>query len=404
MASTGKEAWEKHFKDKGEVKTAMKKASTLYNDSGQVIGQVPTGEEITALPVEEFSDKYPIKYKQKTGFVTFNNIQKPIGKRVSGIKLKPQDFKFFVKENWGAKELAAALIDEIEERDDLEPSLKNYLSLITAYWSGETVTMDAIRSAHGKVDKGIAEVQKDYGEMLGAIACCTKGILKEKGITVGPDVKINFPMRGNEPLVDYYVTDSKNGKLSISAKSGETTNTLKPKDVLDLIASQHQTAQWSQKPVYKFMQIVIDSSTVMMPFNAINMIEGKDVLSDAALTEASKFKSANFMRKDYNIKLFADLMKIVGIPANTQPTMGQLFYATEKYVVKKANEKYPPGDIFKAATSKSVIYVKFEVTQSKPAGEFKILASDATVIPKKDVFWRSKNATNRAADKIGLQP
>lgn len=404
MSTTGKEAWEKHFKGKGEVKTAMKNASTLYNDKGQVVGNVTKGTEVIALPVEEYVDKYPVKVGLKTGYVTFNNIQKPIGKSVSGIKLKPQDFKFFTKENWGAKELSKALISEVGERDDLEPTLKNYLQLITAYWGGEIVNAEEIRSAYGKVTKGIAEVQKDYGEMLGAIACCTKGVLKSKGITVGADVKINFPLRGNEPLVDYYIADNKNGKLSISAKSGETTNTLKPKDVLDLLASQHKAAQWKQKPVYKFMELVVDSSTVMLPFNAINMIEGKDVMTKAALAEASTFKTANFARKDYNFKLFQDLAKLVGIPTTTQPTIGQLFYATEKYVIKKANEKYPPGDIFKEATSNTVIYVKYEVSQSNPAGEFKVLASDATVIPKKDVYWRSKNSTARASDKIGLQP
>lgn len=404
MASTGKDAWEKHFKGKGEVKTAMKKKSTLYNASGQPIGTVNQGEEITALPVEEYKDQYPIKTSLKTGFVTFNNIQKPLGKRVSGIKLKPQDFKFFVKENWSAKELTKALLGEIEERDDLEPQLKNYLVALTAYWGKENGSLEEIRATYGKFDRGLAEVQKDYGEMLGAIACCLYDVLKSKNITVGADVKINFPLRGNEPLVDYYIQDAKNGKLSISAKSGETTNTLKPKDVLDLIASKQKTSQWNTKGVYKFMKIVIDSSTVMMPFNAINMIEGKTVLSDEALAEASKFKAQNFSRTDYNVELFKDLIKLIGIPASTKPTMGQLFYNTEKYVVKKANEKYPPGDIFKEATSGSVIYVKFEVSQAFPQGEFKVLAGDSTVIPKKDVFWRSKNATNRAADKIGLQP
>jgi hypothetical protein len=84
--------------------------------------------------------------------------------------------------------------------------------------------------------------------------------------------------------------------------------------------------------------------------------------------------------------------------------MGELFYYTEKYVIKTMNTLHPATELFNDATSGMVIYVKFEVSNTNKYGKFEILSSDIQNTKKKEVVWRSKNATSRASDKIGLQP
>lgn len=407
MASTGKQAWEKHFKGKGNIKTTMKKQSILYDLSGANVGRIDSGQSITVLETKNYSDKTPIEYNKQTFFVTFNNIQKPKSKLVSGIKLKPQDFTFFTQETWSAKDLAKKLIDEVEEREDLDPVLKTYLTTITKYWGKlETVTSSEI-SKLVMPERGLNEIKKDYGEMLGAIACVTHKILKDNNIRISSNAKLNFPLRGNEPIVDYYIIVV-NNRHSISAKSGSTTNTLKASDIIQLLKDKKQYDKWKNKAVTKLMALVAETPTAQFPFQAINLVAEKEILSKQAMEEVKNFKASTFSTKNYDQDNFQKLIDLIKIPGNSKkPTIGQLFYFTEKYIVNTANTKtkYNPTDIFEAATAGSVIYVKYDISSSKKQGSF------TTMIPepnkdktKKNLKWRSKNSQNRAADKLGVQP
>ena len=212
-----------------------------------------------------------------------------------------------------------------------------------------------------------------------------------------------FPLRGNEPLIDYFILGRE--KISISAKSGTTTNTLKPADILSLLESKRSSYR-SQS--LDLMRVIRDNTTVQFPFMAINMFS-KGILSDAAIEEAKKFKVADFSQKNYSYELFEDLIKLIQIPGSTQvpPSVGQIFYYTEKYIINKANtiSAYNPTAAFIEATKGQVIYVRFKITPAKPQGEFSVEISDSMDEKvQKQIKWRSKNATNRAADKLGVQP
>lgn len=407
MASTGAVAWAKYYQGKDAVDTVMKADSTLYDESGRSIGTVKAGDPVTVLAQAEFTARYPIQTMDGTvGYVTFNNIQKPRTSRTMGIKLKPQDFACIkAKPTWIAKDLATALISEIDDRTDLEPQLKNYLMALTEYWAGlNNMTEEKVGSLYTQGMSGLAEIQKDYGEMLGAIACVSKGILAGKAPRVTSSAIIDFPIRGNEPIVDYYIKTTED-KISISAKSGETTNTLKPGDIINLLDSV-KTARWKNTVTYKMMQLVAEKSTAILPYHAINLLY-PGTLSGAALKAAeTDFKTAYFSNKVKSPAPYANLFKMVGFKVTDPPTIGNLFYATEKLVVQTMNEKYltEAGKIFDDATAGLVIYVKYKITSGSRAGTFEVMSSDAMTVKKKDVKWRSKNASTRAADKIGLQP
>jgi hypothetical protein len=413
MASTGIEAWRRHFEPVFQnnfyVETITKSDSTLYDDKGSAVSRILKGSSILALKTNSYLEKAPVVLKENTNIVyymTFNNIQKPKSKMASGIKLKPQDFTSIRFEmNMSVRDLHKAIIDDIEYRTDLDYNLREYLSELLVYWSGMMTTSQAeVAKAYKKVTEGKAEVAKDFGEMLGAIACVTKGIIP--GVKIPPDTKIRIPGAGNAPLADYFLINQNfnGGKLTISAKSGDTTNTLKPKDILTLLKNQNKISVWSSRDIYKFMQLVVDTPTVYFPFVGINFIMKKEILNSKALAAANNFKVSNFSEKKYEHALFANLYKLLGYNVITPPSIGELFYYTEKYVITKANEILNPTEIFEAATSGAVTYVKYSISDSKPQGEFTVLVSDAVKIDKKNIKWRSKNATNRAADKIGLQP
>ena len=403
MASTGKDAWEKHFKGKGDVQTVMKKKSPLLDEQLRNVGNIEAGSPITFLATDTYNEKCPIEYREKKYYVTFNNVQKPKSKLVSGIKLKPQDFKLLKKESLKADELAKGLIDEIEERQDLEADLKTYLIMLTKYWAKIDNTSAAdVRKTFGDF-RGINEIQKDYGEMLGAIACVKHKIMAPQ-VKLSTNPTLIFPLRGNEPIVDYYIQDSQKVRYSISAKSGSTTNTLKPADVITLLEQKNLLRKYNTSKVKKILEMISQYSTVQFPFQAINEVEGRKVLSNKALQAASKIKFSDFQKTNYDYELFADLIDLIKIPnSKGQPKIGEIFYYTEKYIIGKVNKDANPTNIFKDATSGLVIYVKYSIGNSNPIGDFSVMMSELQDSVKKVVF-RSKNSTNRASDKVGLQP
>lgn len=402
MASTGILAWDKHFKNKPAFKTKMKKASTLYDENGSVIDQLPIGAVVTVEDNSEYREKYPVTYNDKKGFVTFNNIAKPISKSVSGIKLKPQDFasiKGRPKNN--AKNMALALNDDLLEREDLSSDLVLYASELVKYWGG--LPGGSINNIKDTFDTKIPlnELKKDFGELLGAFACCNHDILGSS-MNVGTNATIDIPLRGNEPLVDYYIITT-NKTYPISAKSGNTTNTLKAADILKLLQSgKNKTDYPDTSMTIKFLTLIDEKPVLQFPFYAINLLRGITVLNSNAMDEVDKFTAKNMTSSDYNIKNFAQLYKFIGQPETKKLTVGELFYKTEKYVIELANAKMNPTKIFNDATTGIVTYVKFDITPAMPQGNFEVITSD--ILKMKTVKWRSKNYAARAGDKIGLQP
>lgn len=403
MATTGKAAWDKYFAGKQEVETAIKKEAPIFGPGSKQIGTLKVSTPITVFGKNEYSSQTLVRCSNGMFCkVAFSNIQKPRGGRVSGIKLKPQDFKFFRKELWRVDELSKALVDEIEERTDLEPKLKNYLIALTTYYGSRNQSaLATVKQTYSMDMPGMNEIQKDYGEIIGAMACITKGLLKKEHPEIPVSAMMNFPLRGNEPLVDYYIQFS-NHKVSVSAKSGTTTNTLKPTDVIKLLESQGKTNKWKHEQIYKVMELVSDTSIIEFPFHAINVTEKKELVSKQALDSMKgKFSNANMASKDYDSNLFGDLIMHLGF--KTIPTIGELFAETEKAVITTLNRDTAKiTRLFNDAIAGAVIYVKYKITPDKPEGKFETISEVDT--NHKPVKFRSKNYAGRAADRIGLQP
>jgi hypothetical protein len=400
--SFGKAAWIKYYKGKGDVKTVMKEDSPLRDIAGKVIGKIKKGEEVIVMKTKDYFSQMPIKYKRKEYFTTFSNIQKPGRNGAAAVRVKPQHFKFPKDRDITVKELANSLINEIEDRTDFEGDMRNFLIDITQHYGGIKKT------THNKLKlpaDGMGLVNSDYGEMLGAMACVNYGILQKHGVSIRKTAKMNFPIRGNEPIVDYYLIDGRK-KYSISAKSGTTTNTLKTQHIRDILKSRKEWPKWQRKKVANIIDIISDNPTAKFPWLAINVVEGKKILSDEAIEVATSWKSADFRSKDYVEQPFAKLKELVS-SSKDKLKIGQLYYQTEAYVVSKMNSlrAYDPTDIFVAAVQSNVIYVNMVMTNSNRLGKFHIMMPEANKQETiKQVKWRTKNTSNRSSDRVGVQP
>ena len=137
---------------------------------------------------------------------------------------------------WSLREYNKKVYDAIEDRKDLKPELKSYLYCLVEYYNGNKSKQElADIFAKVKNDIPLNDINKDFGEVLGPIGIINQQMMKPKGITFSSNARIYVPIRPNEPLMDYGIED-RDRLYTISAKSGKTTNTVKPGDIIDLLS------------------------------------------------------------------------------------------------------------------------------------------------------------------------
>ena len=400
MASTGSTAWTKHFRGKGDVDTLMKKDSPLYdpaNPNRRITGTLKKGTKITYLDSSKYESKALVK-ESATGKiyrVTFDNIQKPGS--VGRVDLKPQAFG--IDESlYTATQLKTKLLDGIEERSDLSPELKNFLTELVLYTSKtKTTPTDLVRAYNRNLP--IAEINKDFGEALGPFAIIKDNILRTKGITVTTQAKAYFPKRPNEPLMDYGIKVGEK-MLVVSAKSGATTNTVKPSDVLGLLAKNDtKKRKYETTDQYKVLQKLDEGTTVTGPVLVGAYLASRGI-GNGKFTGLTEAAAATITKTDYDVGLFANYLNAQ--PDLNDPTALELVYNIERDIVAMSKtQSLNFTQIFKDAVFEEVIYVKFELSATGMP-QFKTFVSED--FEATTVALRTKNARTRSADKIGLQP
>lgn len=394
MASTGATAWGKHFRGKGNVETVIKKDSQIfdYKDPKKKLNiSIKKGTKITYVDENVYVNPALISSNGSFYRVTFDNIQKPgsIGK----VNLKPQAFK--VKEiDYSLDSYIKVIVDSLEERTDLSGELKLYLIELIEYISKKTNNTTNLKKFFSK-NLPINEINKDFGEVLGPIEIIANDLLSSKKIKINNSAKIFVPSRPNEPLMDYGIKN--NGKIyTISAKSGETTNTVKASDILMLLKKNDKTNnKWSNTPQYKVLECIANGSTVSGPAYAAAYLSNKYKEEFSGITEKG---ASSLTKSTYDVGEFASFIVNAGL---VKPTALELAYEIEKRVAKISKDKLDFTEIFKDAILGEVIYVKFEI-DSLGIPKFKVMASSDFGVKK--VSLRSKNARTRSADKLGVQP
>lgn len=402
MASSGATAWAKYFQGKGNLETTIKKNTSAYDPAQPTkkMGDIPAGTKITYLKADKYEQRALIQFTQnsKTYFarVPFDDIAKPGVKASGAASLKPQAFGVKDKK-YTLTEYIKIVTDSLDERKDLTPAAKTYLSALFGYCSGSVPKAD-VSKIYTKVksDLPLNDINKDFGEVLGPVAAYTFQLLKTKKITLPKTMEVYVPERPNEPLMDYGIYD-RSKQYVISAKSGTSTNTVKPGDILGLLEKNpNKVKKWQNTKEYKLLKQLSDNSILLGPIKAVAAMYPK-LISESVAQKADpkKFEIAGFAsfinQNDY-------------LKSKKQPTLNEIMYECEKLIQKETKDgELNMNAIFSDAIQEQVLYIKFEL-DSVGLPKWGVIASDdisATQYGR--VFLRTKNGYTRASDRMGIQ-
>ncbi len=398
MATSGAAAWLKYYSGKGDVPTVMRLDAPILDKDGHPKNEViKAGTDVTVLKTGAYEAK-PLISTKKYGTirVPFDSIAKPGITASSAPSLKPQAFG--LKDvHYPVTEYIKIVMDNIQDRKDIDGKTKAYLEALFTYYSQAPNSKNLAR-VKATFDKSIriADVEKDFGEVLGPIAIIKHGLLAPYKVKLSSSAKIYVPSRPNEPLLDYSVIDG-NRTYVISAKSGTTTNVVKPDDILGLLKKNPKVlALWKSKKEYKILEALGNNSILAGPIVALAQL-GK--IPKAAADEAVKV-ATNKGRLDP--VPFKDFIK-----SNTYlrglrraPTLNEVMYEAEKMIsdLSKTTINFTP--IFKDAIAGKVIYVKFSIKNDGP-GVWQVIT--AKELANEKIYLRSKNGYTRASDRMGVQ-
>lgn len=404
MASAGQSAWVKYFQGRGDIETILKKDSPMFDASEpakKLMGTLDGGTQITYIGAANYESKALIQYKKGSAYqlvrVPFDNIAKPGVKSSGAPSLKPQAFGVLDK-TYSMMEYKRLVMSNIDTRKDLPPAVKTYLTALFDYYSGGKTKKDDLSKVFAKVKSMLPlnDINKDFGEVIGPVALFGKQLLKTKGITLSTNMQIYVPLRPNEPLMDYRIVDGKR-KFTISAKSGTTTNVVKPADIIELLKNHKDIQRIKQTKEYKVLQILAENSTLLGPIRAVSAIYPNLIKPEAARkADVKNFDMVGFAAF-INTNDYLKTRKMV--------TLNEIMYECEKLLQKETKDgMLNMNNIFAKAIEKQVTYIKFQLDASG-VGEWGVTAADDIAGPKAQtkVYLRSKNGYTRSADRMGIQ-
>ena len=327
------------------------------------------------------------------------------------LDLKPQALGIQDRE-YTMDQLANTVIPAIYERDDLDGALKGYLELLLEYyWNNEMPKIKTeIKDEYSEMlsQFPMGQIKKNYGEIIGPFAILNSKSKLFKDMGLNSRTKILFPMRGNEPLVDFYLV--KGGqKIPFSAKSGKsTTNTVKPGDISNLLAENPGASKkWGDSLELKVLMDLNENTGVNGPmvaaFNLKKSVKefkkiSKEMLDDWLANSANKGKTWK-----YKAALHEEYAKAIGLrpSARSKPSFGEILYYTEVAICNQTKGRgiLEYAEFFNDVVGGAVNYINLLNIGKDGMPTWHTSEGGS---PK--VTMRTKNGTTRiAADKLGLQ-
>lgn len=405
MASSGQAAWIKYFQGKGDITTTMKNSSSVYDmdNPSKKIGDISAGTSVLYFATKKYEQKAAIEYtinrKKISGRVPFDSLSKPGVKSSGAASLKPQAFGVG-EQKYSFSTYKKIVKDSIESRKDLSSETRLYLSVLFDYYSGGTASKQKITKIFQKVKGSIPlnDISKDFGEVLGPVAILDRDLFRAKKIHLNKgSSKIYIPSRPNEPLMDYAIISGEN-QYTISAKSGTTTNVVKPPDIIALLSKNpKKLKKWSKTKEFRMLQTLAQESILTGPVKAVSEIYPELISAEAF---------ASFSGKGYDKKLFSKFIsKNEYLKTKKDPTPNEIMYECEKLLQQKTKDQtFDMTEIFSDAIENQVFYVKFEIDASG-VGNWDVIISDDIRKTKSGsvVYLRSKNGYTRASDRMGIQ-
>jgi len=402
MASSGAVAWTKYFQGKSNLETVLRKDSPSYAAADvkgvKILKTIKAGTKVLYLKAARYESKALVSIEGTEVRVPFDNLAKPGNRASAAPSLKPQAFGIAEK-RYSITEYKATILNHIESRQDLSPILKTYLSLLIEYHSDGKADKSEVSKMFlaGKADLPINDINKDFGEVLGPLACIKQQLLKNKNILFTTAAQIWIPSRPNEPLMDYSIID-KEKTYVISAKSGTSTNTVKPSDVITLINKNDDSKKrWESSKELIILKTLDQESALVGPIKALAVL----------FPDLIKIEQINIQSKEkFNREPFQKFSEEnVYLKQKAEPTLNEIMYECEKVIQKESKEgSLNYTNLFSDAIQNSVIYVKYQL-DSIGVGSWEVITSDdiKKVNTGSRIFLRSKNGYTRAADKMGIQ-
>jgi len=239
------------------VKNISNKIKSLKNID--VYGKETDNGYLIKMEDEKGKEKYIVKYTDK-------ELASKVPPKQFGLKwvassenlsIKPQNvLKSLLDTEATAQQIVSVVKNSVNEID--EPlGLKEYLTdLLDFSYRGKKMKK---MEEYGEISKNsLAQVEKNYGEILGALWVASK----ESG-------KIMFPGKGNYPLIDFlFVKADETIKYSSKGGSSAVTNTIAPKDILNYINAKKEYDVFKSgeyKDVYDLLTIINDNTILDMP-------------------------------------------------------------------------------------------------------------------------------------------
>lgn len=294
-------------------------------------------------------------------------------KTAGGIILKPQFFSGITDKDISYSSYYSTIVESIQDSTKLDTQQKTLLMDLVEYHASFSAQSLAKWKKTFKASGDcipVNTINTDFSEVLGPFAVIQK-LLPVNARTA----KVFLPYAGNYPLVDYLIkTNSK--QYNISAKSGDTTNTLKPSDVKKLIdASDVLVKKYKNSVQYQVITILTENTWKQGPIEALIYLKGQN------------YAAAKWIKQN----------------VYSEPVRQQ----AENSIVEISRTELDFTEMYKDATDAKVYYVKFKLL---PDGtpEWKLVENtqDEQNRPKatKRIAFRSKNYVGRPnGDKLGFQ-
>jgi hypothetical protein len=385
MASSGAAAWTKYYQGRGDQATTIKTTGFAFDEEGKpTTTQLESGTPVLVLATPEYDSRPKIRVKvggrAQTLRFKFDSLVKPGNKASAATSLKPQAFGVISETPMQLSVYKNRALSTLEERTDIDGPFKSYLALLIEYWSGNNAAKTKIQRLYPliKADIPINDINKDFGEVLGPLAVIKHNVLAGTGHDkqVNGTSGIYIPARPNEPLMDYKV-----GPVVISAKSGVTTNTVKPQDILGLL-NKNPTLERKYKTTteWQVLNILDSNSALAGPISVARYL-----LDD----KYNAWEKANVYLKAKRGKF----------------TDNELMYECEKYIQAQSKTgSLNFTKLFADAIKGQVVYVKFELDNSG-VGTFQAIVAEDLIKAARGArpYLRSKNGYTRASDRMGIQ-
>jgi len=314
-------------------------------------------DKIASLENFEEKEQFKILYKGKVTFVI-----KPKDSSES-YNIKPQNVGVKGDYEYSISELLNDVRRGLESHPNLSELQKEYL--VQYLDNNITLTPEQIQEIVS--DKNfINQVQKNFSEISGAIHYI-------ENVLNLPASKVEFPIRGNEPLVDSYIIKPDGSRVRISSKAKSGGNIVKPEGLL----------QAAEDINYTFANE--DKEEILNLINDYPVIESDLRLAKYGDERIQQYKSQIEKARvnDKNLK---------------QPENRQLHYDFERELIRQINAKFDFSDIFNDLLD--VVYVKTATSPKTGKPAYSIVDPG-----KYRVVLQSKNTANpqRPLERIGFQ-